>query len=389
MRLVLCTDTFNDINGVCRFIRHVARHHHAKARRFTVITSTRIPPPPGEPMGPNIINLPPLWARPMPGYPQLDIVLPPLLNIINTIKALNPDVIHLSTPGPVGWAGWFAARLLKRPLVGVYHTDFPAYIEKLFSDEGLTTLTTATMRAFYRRFATVLCRSDEYRAALRTLGVDPQRVQTLQPGVDTNAFSPRFRNLSVWTSLGLRPGSIKVLSVGRISVEKNLPFLTQVWKALRPRFASRNIDAQLVVIGDGPYRATMQRELQGCEAHFLGFRFGSELATLYASSNLFVFPSLTDTLGQVAMESQASGLPVLVSDEGGPQAVVQRGVTGLVLPGSNLSRWVSAIEELCRDEAKLHAMGRASHQAMQRMSIEESFEDFWRVHEEVHQSRHR
>lgn len=383
MRVVLCTDTFNDINGVCRFIRHVARHHHAKNRAFTVVTSTRIPPPPGEPMGANVINITPTWARPMPGYPQLDIVLPPLFSILQTITRLNPDVIHLSTPGPVGWVGWLAARQIGCPVVGVYHTDFPAYIEKLFSDQGLTTLTTATMRAFYRPFSAVLCRSDEYRTALLRLGVAENRVKTLLPGVDVHSFGPSFRNPAVWKSLGLRPHSLKLLSVGRVSVEKNLPFLTQTWKEVRQRLHARHIDAELVVIGDGPYRASMQRDLQGCDAHFLGFRFGEELATLYASSDLFVFPSLTDTLGQVAMESQSSGLPVLVSDQGGPQAVVDHGITGLILPASNLSRWVSAIEELCSDESRRLAMGRAAHHTMQRMSIEKSLEDFWRVHEEV------
>lgn len=383
MRLVLCTDTFNDVNGVCRFIRHVARHHHAKGRDFTVITSTRIPPPPGEPGGTNVVNLAPLWARPMPGYPQLDAVLPPFFTIIRTLKALRPDVIHLSTPGPVGWAGWFAARQIGCPVVGVYHTDFPAYIDKLFTDEGLTVLTAATMRTFYHRFATVLCRSDEYRAALAKLGVSPDGVRTLLPGVDTHAFAPRFRNPRLWARLGLRKDSIKILNVGRVSVEKNLPFLVQVWKEVRQRLHARQVDVELVVIGDGPYRAAMQRELQGCDVHFLGFRFGEELATLYGSSDLFVFPSLTDTLGQVAMESQASGLPVLVSDQGGPQHVVRHGITGLILPRSDHRAWVNAIEDLCIDADARRAMGVAAHRAMQPLSIEHSLEDFWRVHEDA------
>lgn len=383
MRVVLCTDTLNDVNGVCRFIRHVARHHQAKGRDFTVLTSTRITPPPGEPQGQNVNNLAPLWARPMPGYPQLDVVAPPFLEIFRTIQRLRPDVIHLSTPGPVGWAGWLAARQIGCPVVGVYHTDFPAYVDKLFADQGLTSLTTCSMRAFYRRFSAVLCRSDEYRTALLGLGVAANRVKTLLPGVDVHAFGPRFRNPAVWKPLGIRPHSLKLLSVGRVSVEKNLPLLVQVWKEARQRLQSRHIDAELVVIGDGPYRAAMQRDLQECDAHFLGFRFGDELATLYASSDLFVFPSLTDTLGQVAMESQASGLPVLVSDAGGPQHVVKHGETGLVLPGGDHARWVGALEELCRDGSRRRAMGHAAHRAMQTMSIEDSLEDFWRVHEEV------
>ncbi len=117
--------------------------------------------------------------------------------------------------------------------------------------------------------------------------------------------------------------------------------------------------------------------------HFTGWVDDASLRLLYCACDLFVFPSLTDTLGQVAMESQASGLPVLVSDAGGPQHVVKHGETGLVLPGGDHARWVGALEELRRDGSRRRAMGHAAHRAMQTMSIEDSLEDFWRVHEEV------
>jgi len=383
MKVLLCTDTLNDVNGVCRFIRNVASHHHQRGRDLTVLTSTRLAIPTGETLPPNVINLRPLWTRSMPGYPQLELALPPMWQIVDLARSLRPDVMHISTPGPVGWAGLLASRIVGCPVVGVYHTDFPAYVERLFEDEGLTALARMAMRVFYRRFAAVLCRSEEYRESLMQLGVCGTRVRALRPGVDVSAFGPRFRDVGVWAGLGLRPSSVKVLNVGRISVEKNLPFLAQVWKEVRQRLLTHGIDAQLVVIGDGPYRSSMEAELRGTDAHFLGFRFGEELSRLYASSDLFVFPSLTDTLGQVAMESQASGLPVMVSDQGGPKVVVQNGVTGLVLPGSDAAAWVRAIEDLCRDDARRHAMGAAGHHAMRGMTIEDSLEDFWRLHEGV------
>jgi len=114
---------------------------------------------------------------------------------------------------------------------------------------------------------------------------------------------------------------------------------------------------------------------------FLGFRHGEELSALYASSDLFVFPSVTDTLGQVVMESQASGLPVLVSDVGGPKEVVEEGRTGFVLPADKPELWAEHIVSLAMDAAKRRAMGDAAHEAMQRLSIERSFEHFWSVHE--------
>jgi glycosyltransferase involved in cell wall biosynthesis len=383
MKVLLCTDTLNDVNGVCRFIRNVAIHHHQRGRDLTVLTSTRLAHPIGETLPPNVINLKPLWARPMPGYPLLELAMPPVWQVVDFARRWRPDVIHISTPGPVGWAGLLASRVVRCPAVGVYHTDFPAYVERLFEDEGLTAMARMAMRVFYRRFAAVLCRSEEYRESLLQMGVCTARVQALRPGVDVSAFGPRYRDVGVWAGFGLRPRSFKVLNVGRLSVEKNLPFLIQVWKDVRQRLILRGIDAELVVIGDGPYRSRMEAELRGMDAHFLGFRFGEELSRLYASSDLFVFPSVTDTLGQVAMESQASGLPVLVSDAGGPQAVVRHGVTGLVLPGSDAAAWAGAIEGLCIDDARRRAMGAAGHHAMQTMTIEDSLEDFWSVHEGV------
>lgn len=383
MRLLLCSDTLHDVNGVCRFIQNAAAHHHSRGRDLIVLTSTRLKSPLGEPLPSNVINLSPVWARPMPGYQQLEIAAPPFWQVISLVRKLKPDVIHLSTPGPMGWAGLLASRIAGCPVVGVYHTDFPVYIEKLFDDEGMTALTRGVMRGFYRRFAVVLCRSNEYRESLLQLGVVNERVRPLRAGVDVRMFAPVFRDVRMWDGLGLRQKSVKVLSVGRISVEKNLPFLAKVWKDVRRGLVSQGVDAELVVVGDGPYRQRMEDELRGAGARFLGFRFGNDLARLYASSDLFVFPSVTDTLGQVVMESQASGLPVVVSDKGGPQAVMKHGVTGLVLRGGDHRAWVAAITELCSDAGKRKRMGGCGHQMMQEMSIEESLEDFWNVHERV------
>lgn len=137
----------------------------------------------------------------------------------------------------------------------------------------------------------------------------------------------------------------------------------------------------LVVVGDGPYRARMEQELAGCRAVFAGFRHGRELSAIYASSDLFVFPSATDTLGQVVMEAQSSGLPVLVSDRGGPREVLREGQTGLVLPASSPGPWAEAIRALLADDARRLAMGRAAHESIQPMTIRHSFDHFWELHE--------
>jgi glycosyltransferase involved in cell wall biosynthesis len=390
MRVCLFTDTLGDVNGVSRFIRSIADQALDAALDLTVVTSTRIPCP----SRPNILNVPPPYARSMPGYPHLEVVLPPTGALIAAARRLRPDVIHVSTPGPVGFAGVKAARGLGVPLVGTYHTDFPAYVEHLFHDGVCTWMCTRVMRSFYRPFSRLFTRSADYADAIVRLGFPRERIVRLLPGIDTDTFHTRHRPADVrefWSTYpGVDPDAIKVLYVGRVSVEKNLPFLARVWKATRAIVRDR---AQLIVVGDGPYRVAMEADLAGHAGVFLGFRHALELSRLYSASDLFAFPSTTDTLGQVVMEAQSAGLPVLVTDQGGPREVVTRGpvpnATGFVLPADDALAWARTIAALVADPARRAAMGAAAHAAIQPMSIRHSFDHFWRVHEEVHKSRER
>jgi glycosyltransferase involved in cell wall biosynthesis len=387
MRVCLFTDTLGDTNGVSRFIRDVADRALASRRDLRVVTSTRFPIP----ERPNLFNFAPLYAAAMPRYENLELVLPPARAMLRAIESLKPDIIHISTPGPVGLIGALAARRFNIPVLGVYHTDFPAYIDRLFDDPLLTGLTARFMRRFYRNFRTLFSRSADYAAAIERLGIDPQRIVRLRPGINTETFAPHHRDPRIWERNGVPSEGVKVLYCGRVSIEKNLPLLTNVWRIVSARLASlsaqsairnpRSAIARLIVIGDGPYRSQMQHELRETPSHFFGFRHGPELSALYASADLFVFPSLTDTLGQVVMEAQSSGLPVLVSDKGGPKEVVVDGVTGLVLPSERPQAWTEAIVSLVADDARRQAMGLAAAESIRPMTIGASFDHWWEVHE--------
>jgi glycosyltransferase involved in cell wall biosynthesis len=379
MRVSLFTDTLGDVNGVCRFIHNMAEEALNSGRDLQVITSTRLKTPAWS----NIYNFEPVFSSPMPRYQNLELVFPPLMRILRHVDRHQPDAIHISTPGPVGMIGFIAARMLRVPVLGVYHTDFPAYIDHLFEDQAFTWVTERFMRFFYHPFHTVFTRSEDYKRAVTSLGVSPERVRSLMPGVDTELFHPRFRDPGIWRRFpGARDDSLKALFVGRISIEKNMPFLASVWKAALRRFLADGIDAELIVVGDGPYRKQMEKELGARSAHFLGFRHGHELSSIYASADLFLFPSTTDTLGQVVMEAQASGIPALVSDVGGPREVITEGVTGHVIP-IDQNQWIDAICSLLRSPDDLRRMGRAAHHAMQSYSLRSSFEHFWNVHEQA------
>ncbi len=385
MRVSLFTDTLGDVNGVCRFIQNVAQQALVTGRDLQVVTSTTFETPDWK----NIFNFQPVFATRMPKYEQLEIVLPPLMKILRHVDQHQPDVIHISTPGPVGLIGFLAAKMLRVPVLGVYHTDFPAYIDRMFEDHAFTAMTQGFMRFFYDPFRSIFTRSQDYVEALVKLGMPREKMVRLMPGLETARFNPSYQDDTIWHKLegdgcrGAGRSGIKVLYVGRVSVEKNMPMLTAVWKQVARRCIERGIPADLVVVGDGPYRKTMEQSLRGLSAVFLGFRHGNELSSIYASSDLFVFPSTTDTLGQVVMESQSSGLPVLVTDEGGPKEVVRHGETGFVLKADDTQAWVSTLLDLIENDEKRRAMGRAATESMQPFDIRHSFEHFWQVHQEA------
>jgi glycosyltransferase involved in cell wall biosynthesis len=397
LRVSLFTDTLGDVNGVSRFINNVADRALDTGRDLQVITSTALQVP----QRPNIFNFDPVFHTKMPGYATLDIVLPPLLKVLRHLDEHQPDVVHVSTPGPVGLLGLIAAKMLRVPVIGVYHTDFPAYIDRIFDDFTFTSACEWAMRAFYAGFTTIFTRSGDYEKSLVNLGIEPKRIERLMPGLEVAKFNPNFRDPALWRRIesesssptappaftGLSRDSVKVLYVGRVSVEKNIQLLARVWKRVHTKCLRAGTPADLVIVGDGPARAELERELKGTHAHFLGFRHGEELSKIYASSHLFAFPSVTDTLGQVVMESQASGLPVIVTDQGGPKEVVKHGVTGYVLTAHDADsedRWVNSIVALITDRDRRTDMGRAAAESMRGHDIAHSFENFWHAHEEAH-----
>jgi len=230
MKLSLFTDTLGDVNGVCRFIHDVAEQAHKTGRDLDVVTSTSNKVP----QQPNIHNFAPVFATRLPKYPELEVVLPPLMRILRHVDHHQPDVIHIATPGPVGMIGFLAARMLRIPVLGVYHTDFPAYVNHLFEDHTLTAATESFMRAFYQPFTKIFTRSNFYVDSLTKLGMPADKLVALTPGVETSQFNASFRDEEIWTELArsgharLDRPSVKCLYVGRVSVEKNMPMLASV-----------------------------------------------------------------------------------------------------------------------------------------------------------------
>jgi glycosyltransferase involved in cell wall biosynthesis len=174
--------------------------------------------------------------------------------------------------------------------------------------------------------------------------------------VDTDTYSPEQRNSSFWVSRGIAPGTTVLLYVGRVSREKGLEMLAQAFKEL----VDGGTTVALAVIGDGPFREEMESSLIGYPSLCTGYLAGEELQQGYASADVFVFPSATDTFGNVVLEAQASGLPVIVSDEGGPCELMIDGETGFVFRASSTSDLVNAISRMLFEPLSINLMGRAA-----------------------------
>lgn len=378
MRLLLFTDTLCDVNGVARFLRGmVADAAGAGDRRDLHVVTTQL----AAELDPRWVHtVPARFEVPIPGYPMLRLAWPRRRKMLDLARAIHPEVIHVSTPGPVGLAGRWVARRLGVPLVGTSHTDFPAYARDIYGDDVLAAAAGELLRWFYRPFHFVLTRSEVSRRHLVDAGHDPARVAAILPGVDSSVFSPARRDPGIWRRLGAPGGTsaVRLLYAGRISREKNLGLLADVWPGVRTAAHRRGIDVELAIVGDGPMLPELRRRL-GDSAWFAGFRFGGELAALYATSDLFVFPSTTDTLGQAVLEAQASGLPAVVSARGGPAEIVQDGLTGRVVRSIEPTAWQERIVELLSEAGLRKAMASAARERAAVFTQQGCYESFWKL----------
>ncbi|MEA2256764.1 MAG: hypothetical protein QOG35_2809 [Solirubrobacteraceae bacterium] len=260
----------------------------------------------------------------IPFYAGLRVGVPSLPAIVEALAEGRYDLVHLCSPGPAGVAAAVIARVMDLPVVGSYHTELAAYAALRTADPKLELLARAAMAAFYGQCQVVLSPSPASDAVLRGMGIEPDRIGRWDRGVDLHRFSPERRDPAV---LGGHEGRVDVLYVGRLTREKGADLLADAFLAAR----ARDPRLHLCLAGGGPEEDALRARL-GEHATFLGWLHGDELARAYASADIFLFASRTDTFGQVLLEAQASGLPVVAVAEGGPCSIVQDGVTGLLRP---------------------------------------------------------
>jgi glycosyltransferase involved in cell wall biosynthesis/predicted metal-dependent phosphoesterase TrpH len=288
----------------------------------------------------------------VPFYAGLQVGVPSLPTIVEALAEGRYDLVHLCSPGPAGVAALLTARVMDLPVLGSYHTELGAYAGLRSADPTLEAFAQAAMAMFYSQCAVVLSPSEASDGVLAGLGIAAERVGRWDRGVDLARFSPDRRRRA-----GGPTDAIDVLYAGRLTREKGADLLADAFLAAR----ARDPRLHLVLAGGGPEEAALRARV-GEHATFLGWLEGDALADAYADADLFLFASRTDTFGQVLLEAQASGLPVIAVAEGGPCSIVADGVTGLLRP-ADATALADAVVALAADpgeRARLAAAARAA-----------------------------
>ena len=361
------TDTLEDVNGVATTIRKMTAAGVASGHDITIITCRSEVADHGVPLK----NFDPIGEFELPEYELQRLSFPPVLQIFDYLEQGGFTEVIISTPGPTGLSALAAAKSLGIRVVGIYHTDFPQYVRILTDDSFMETLTWNFMHWFYSQLDVIYVNSEDYRKCWIERGIPRDQLRILPRGLDSHLFHPSRRESAFWRARGLAEGELGMLFVGRISKEKNLDLIVTAIN----RLTDSPSHVRPLFVGDGPYMAEMKKLLPN--AIFTGYLDGEDLASAYASADFFVFPSTTDTFGNVILEAQASGLPVIVSDIGGPRDLVSHGIDGLISKGHDAGELTEAIRTLASDSTLRINMGKAARVRVESRNWTEAFECFW------------
>jgi glycosyltransferase involved in cell wall biosynthesis len=364
MRVSIITETWPpEVNGVALTVHGLA---HGLATRGHAVQVVR-PRQPGAKTPEGSVTTLPVRGAALPRYPGLRFGLPCSGRLQHDWGATPPDAIYIATEGPLGMSAMSAARRLGIPVCTGFHTRFDDYLGH-YGLGWLTALAVAHLRRFHNRAAATLVPTRELADELGKLGID--NVRLLRRAVDTILFHPLRRDTALRQSWGVRADDPVVIYVGRIAPEKNLELAVQAFRKLQ----SRMPNARYVWVGDGPARAELAAK--NSDFIFAGTQLGADLARHYASADLFLFPSLTETFGNVTLEAMASGLAVVAFDRGAAHEHIANGISGMRVHADEPKAFIGATFALGVDDVLRGAMRQNARMAVASLAPDAVIADF-------------
>ena len=352
LRATIVTETYPpEINGVALTIAQFVQGLLARNHRVQLIR----PRQSAQDKPQNTSNFEEILspAMPLPRYNGLRLGLPINFKLARIWKENPPDIVHIATEGPLGWSAMHVANRLGICVSTDFHTNFHSY-SRYYGLGRLYPLINAYLRYFHNKTQATLVPHQGVQDQLSACGY--RNLFVVGRGVDTTLFHPAKRSQRLRASWGVKEGEPVALYVGRLAAEKNLPVVFAAFAAmqtLEPR-------AKLVLVGDGPLRAPLQRSHR--EHIFSGLRRGEELAVHYASADIFLFPSITETFGNVTIEALSSGLAVVAYDYAAAAQHISHEDNGLLAPLDNSEAFVAAAVWLIQNPGKLSVIKRRARE---------------------------
>ncbi|KAJ3682668.1 hypothetical protein LUZ60_012895 [Juncus effusus] len=298
------------------------------------------------------------WSFPCPMYQNVPLSLALSPRIFQEVSKFKPDIIHATSPGVMIFGALAIAKMLSLPMVMSYHTHIPVYIPR-YTFSWLVEPMWQVIGFLHRSADLTLVPSAAIAKDFETAKVlSASRIRLWNKGVDSDSFNPRFRSHEMRVRLTEgEPEKPLVIHVGRIGLEKNLDFLK--------RLMDRLPGVRIAFVGDGPYRAELEKLFKGTPAVFTGMLSGDELSCAYASADVFVMPSESETLGQVVLESMSSAVPVVAARAGGIPDIIpidQEGRTSYLFTPGDLNDCFEKVERLLLNEELRETVGKAARE---------------------------
>jgi glycosyltransferase involved in cell wall biosynthesis len=373
-RVAIISDTVDDTNGIAIGLRRLV----AAARREGHVAHLVGAASPG--VVDDVVRFPAAMSASLPIYPDMTWSVPELPPLVSWL-AESADIVQVATPGPFGIAGMIAARMLGLPVIAQYHTEVAEYAARMSGLPFVRGLVEPIVGWFYKQADICLAPSQVVGRRLVSFGIAEERIWQVRRGVDRELFSPARRDRAFFQRFGIDDGPV-ALYVGRLSREKNLDALTSAWRLVHARCPGAHL---LVVGSEGPLKGTFKAP--GMVE--IGGLYGPQLATVFASSDVFVFPSETETFGNVVVEAAASGLPAIVASAGASSEHVKDGVTGFVVDGGNPDAIAAATLSVLADAPRSAFMGQAAREHSARYELSAAVQATWQIYERVARARSR
>ena len=340
------TETYPpEINGVALTLAHLVNGLHQQGHTVSVVRPRQQNFDGRSCSDDPAVTLVP--SLPLPGYKGLQVGLPAGGVLRRCWTRHRPEVVYVATEGPLGWSAVRVARQLGIPIFSGFHTNFHSYTEHYHLGR-LRLLILRYLCGFHNRTIGTVVASADLRDRLQTMGV--KNVSVIGRGVDSRLFTPKRRSSALRHTWCASEGDLVVLYVGRLAPEKNLELTIASYRAMQ----RLNNEVKFVIVGDGPLRAPLQKRHP--DLIFCGVHKGEELAKRYASADIFLFPSETETFGNVTLEAMASGLMVVAYDYAAARMHITHGETGVLVPYGDSQAFVRAAAKLAREPQSLAKM---------------------------------